>query len=57
MNSLKDISMNKRYATLCGVTQQELETNFSQAIEQLANHEGMDRTQILNISASLPTLR
>ncbi len=47
MNSLKDISMNKRYATLCGVTQQELETNFSLAIEQLANHEGMDRAQIL----------
>jgi hypothetical protein len=47
MNSLKDISMNKRYATICGITQNEVEQNFTQVIEQLGHSEGMDKPQIL----------
>jgi hypothetical protein len=47
MNSLTDISMDKRYATLCGVTQQELESNFNEAIDKLAGLEELDRAQML----------
>jgi hypothetical protein len=47
MNSLTDISMDRQYATLCGVTQQELESNFTQAIDKLASLESLDRPQIL----------
>ena len=36
MNSLTDISMEREYATLCGVTQGELENSFNDAIEKLA---------------------
>jgi hypothetical protein len=48
MNSLTDISMKKRYATLCGVTQRELETNFAEAVEQLASQEAMGKSQLLD---------
>lgn len=42
MNNLTDISMRQDYATLCGITQQELTDNFSPAIKQLANTEQQD---------------
>jgi hypothetical protein len=36
MNNLTDISMDNRYATLCGITQQELETHFAGQVKMLA---------------------
>ena len=36
MNSLTDISMDRQYATLCGITGQELERYFAQPIAKLA---------------------
>ena len=36
LNNLDDISMNADYATLCGITEQELETYFAVGIEELA---------------------
>ena len=47
MNSLRDISMNRQYSTLCGVSQQELEDNFAPAIADLANLEAVDERQML----------
>jgi hypothetical protein len=47
MNNLTDISMDRRYATLCGITQQELETNFLPAIDELVSLDGMDKSQVL----------
>ena len=47
MNSLTDISLDRRYATLCGVTQQELEGHFTTAIDDLIDQEVSDRTQVL----------
>lgn len=35
MNNLTDISLDKRYATLCGITQQELEHCFAEPIDKL----------------------
>ena len=38
LNNLKDISMIPQYGTLCGITEQELETYFTQGIEELAQY-------------------
>lgn len=46
MNSLTDISMSKKYASLCGITEKEMQSNFSQAIKQLAQQENQSTTQI-----------
>jgi hypothetical protein len=47
MNSLTDISMDRRYATLCGITQPELECHFAPAIDQLNAIEQLDRPAML----------
>jgi hypothetical protein len=47
MNSLTDLTMHKRYATLCGITEQELEHHFDQPITMLAEEEQMDKQQLL----------
>ncbi|NQZ08642.1 MAG: AAA family ATPase [Algicola sp.] len=44
MNNMTDISMDNAYATLCGVTQQELEHHFDGAIDDLVTAQnGPDR--------------
>jgi hypothetical protein len=40
VNHLKDISLDERYAAICGITQEELEENFEPEIEQLADKNG-----------------
>ena len=47
MNNLTDISLNRRYSTLCGLTQQELENHFNNEIDELASIEQLDRAQML----------
>jgi hypothetical protein len=47
MNNLTDISMDKHYAALCGITQQELQSNFAPAIAQLAEVEGSTQTALM----------
>ena len=42
MNNLTDISMNRRFAALCGITQQELEHDFSEAIDGLVTLESTE---------------
>ncbi len=48
MNSLTDLTVHKRYATLCGVTEQELEHYFDFSITQLAAEEGITKPQLLS---------
>ena len=36
LNNLQDISLNPRYAALCGITEEELEANFKDSIEEMA---------------------
>ena len=36
LNNLIDLSFNREYSTICGITQGELEENFSSEIEELA---------------------
>jgi hypothetical protein len=46
LNQLNDISLNKKYAAICGITQEELEANFVPEIEALANetHRSYEET-------------
>ncbi len=39
-NQLKDISMDSRYDAVCGITQEELTTNFTEGIQYLADSLG-----------------
>lgn len=45
LNQLKDISMDARYATICGVTEKELLSLFPEEIQELAKNEGMTYTE------------
>jgi hypothetical protein len=47
LNNLHDISMVEKYADICGITQSELETNFSDYIDELANHQELSRDECL----------
>ena len=42
LNQLKDISMDARYATICGITDGELRRDFQPELEALASNEGLD---------------
>ncbi len=48
INNLKVISMMPEYATLCGFTQQEIETNFHEGIKRLAEKEELTVEQTLD---------
>ena len=47
LNNLRDLSMEKQYAGICGITQTELETNFQPEIQILADEQQMDYQQAL----------
>ena len=47
LNNLYNISMLPAYADLCGITQDELESNFQEGIAQLASAEGETEAAIL----------
>ena len=49
LNNLKDITLDPRYAALCGFTQEELETAFAEGIEEFAEAEGVSRERILGM--------
>ncbi len=42
LNNLTDISMDARYATMFGYTQEELEANFADKISEIANGQDID---------------
>jgi hypothetical protein len=48
LNNLEDITLSKHFNNLTGITQQELETNFSSEIEELPRVLGMDKPQLLD---------
>jgi hypothetical protein len=47
MNNLTDISMSRDCATLCGITEEELQNNFKPLFEPLAKELGQTKTQML----------
>lgn len=42
LNNLRDISLNEKYAAICGMTEEELKSNFQEGIEQLAKKNDTD---------------
>lgn len=40
LNNLSDITVNQKYATICGYTQEELEHYFSEHLKELDNKQG-----------------
>jgi len=48
-NQPKDISMDKRYETLCGITQEELEKYFAEPISELAASEQCTVEEMKNL--------
>ena len=48
INNLKPISMLPEYSTLCGFTQQELETTFEEGINNLARKKDLTREQTID---------
>ena len=46
LNQLKDISMDARYATICGITEEELKCNFQPELESLAANEGLEYEEV-----------
>ena len=47
LNNLRDISMEKQYAGICGITQAELEANFQPEIQALASEQDLTYQQTL----------
>ena len=48
LNNLEDISLNKRFGSICGITQKELELNFKEGIEDIGQRYGLDVPTMLN---------
>ena len=47
MNSPEDITMDKKYATICGYTQEELEANFEEYIHEFARESEATYNEII----------
>ena len=48
LNNLNDISMDAKYNSICGITEEELLNTFSDAIDQLAEKEQITREDCIN---------
>lgn len=46
LNNLVDISMQGRYQTLCGITDEEVDHYFSESVQQLADEHGVSRDEM-----------
>ena len=53
LNQLNDISMKPQYATVCGITRQELEDTFMPELNQLAETNGLTYEETLNKMTAL----
>ncbi len=47
LNNLTDISLDERYADICGLTSDEIEHHFSEHLEAFAQKEGTDKAAIM----------
>ncbi|MDR2621173.1 MAG: ATP-binding protein [Dysgonamonadaceae bacterium] len=48
LNNLNDITLDERHASLCGYTQQELESYFTEYLDETAEYLGRDKTKLLD---------
>ncbi len=49
LNNIRNISMHEKYATICGITQEELETQMRPGVECLAEKEGITYDEMLKM--------
>ncbi|MDR1155849.1 MAG: AAA family ATPase [Bacteroidales bacterium] len=47
LNNLKDITLDRKYASICGYTQEELESNFSEHIDSAAEYLKMTGAEVM----------
>lgn len=47
LNNLTDISLDERYADICGLTAEEIEHHFSEHLEAFAQKEGTDKATVM----------
>lgn len=47
LNNLEDITLSKHFNNIAGITQHELETNFTEELETLPSILGIDKVQLL----------
>lgn len=48
LNNLNDISMDRRFISLCGVTEEEIHQNFEEELHELSATQGMTYEQVCN---------
>ncbi|MDR0610001.1 MAG: ATP-binding protein, partial [Planctomycetaceae bacterium] len=48
LNNLEDITLSKDYSALCGITQEELESNFSEHLPVIADELSRSRDELLD---------
>ena len=46
LNNLKDISMDRRFVTLCGITEEEIHANLEEQLHELAEAQGMTYEEV-----------
>ncbi len=46
LNNLRDITFDNDYSTICGITNEELDSHFKEGIETLANTYGMSKEAV-----------
>ena len=49
LNNLIDISLDERFSTICGITEDEINTYFNEGVKDFANKEGVDYHQMMTI--------
>jgi hypothetical protein len=49
LNSLNDITLDDKYASICGYTQEELENNFTEYLDDAAQYFSMNREELLKL--------
>lgn len=49
LNNLRDISMNKEFTAICGITQKELEENFKGEVENMSEDGGITKDECLSM--------
>jgi Holliday junction resolvase-like predicted endonuclease len=47
LNNIEDITLSEEYSALCGITQEELESNFSEHLEVAAKKLSLNRMKLL----------
>ncbi|MDR2382515.1 MAG: AAA family ATPase, partial [Prevotellaceae bacterium] len=48
LNNIVDITLNRKYAALCGYTQEELEYYFTDYLDEIAEYECISRNELLD---------